>query len=330
MKKKTFISARLDPEWLAKLEPYCEIDHYDWGKANRLLSPDELRQRIPGNEIMIMESDTVTNDMLDLAPELRFIAVCRGSVVNLDVPYAVGKGIQVTNTPGRNADAVADITVCLMIMISRHVREAADYFRDGNWLKTGKKETYLKFQGIELFGRTAGLVGIGAIGSRVAKRLQSFNMKVIGFDPYFPADKAKAFGIELVALDELLKKSDFVSLHAPVTKETQGMLGKKELSLLRSTAYFINTARQELVDDASLIEILKNHKIAGAAIDVYMEEPLPMTSPWYQLDNVLCTPHIGGASQDVIKHQTRMAVQAVIDYCIGKEPEYLLTPVVKK
>ncbi len=329
MTKKTFISARLDPEWLTKLKPYCEIDHYDWGKANRLLDPDELRKRIPGNEILIIESDVVTNDMLDLAPELKFIEICRGGVVNLDVSYAAKKGIKVANTPGRNADAVADLTVCLMIMISRHVREAADLFSSGEWVKTGKREAYLKFQGIELYGRTVGLVGIGAIGSRVAHRLKAFNMNVVAYDPYFPEEKAITAGIELIGLNDLLQRADFINLHAPVTQETRGMLGKKELSLIRPCAYLINTARAELVDDAALIDALSNHRIAGVAVDVYMEEPLPLNSPWYKLDNVLCTPHIGGASMDVIKHQSRMAVQAVIDYCNGKEPEFLVTPLPK-
>jgi len=326
MSRKIFISARLDDNWLKKLNDCGEVDHYDWGKANRLLSAEELKARLPGNEILVIESDTLTNDMIDAVPELKLIVVCRGGVVNVDVAYATQKGILVTNTPGRNADAVADLTVCFMIMISRHVQAASELFRSGQWPKVGKREAYLKFQGIELYGRTAGLVGVGAIGRRVAARLKAFNMKIIAFDPYYPAEKAQAEGINLVELDELASQADFVSLHAPVTPETRCLFGARQIGLMRPDAYFINTARAEVADEAALLKALQNKHIAGAAVDVYLEEPLPTESPWYGLSNVICTPHIGGASQDVIKHQSEMAVQAVLDYCAGKTPEYVVKP----
>jgi len=327
--RKIFISARLDPKWLGKLNSYGQVDYYDWGKANRLLSPEELKTRIQGNEILVIETDTITNDMVDNAPDVKLIVICKGGVVNLDVNYAVSKGIIVANTPGRNADSVADLTVCFMIMISRHVCNAINLFREEQWPIVGKRETYLKFQGYELYGRTAGLVGLGAIGRRVASRLQAFHMRVIAFDPYYSKEKAEEEGIELVDIDTLARQSDFVSLHAPVTPETRGMFGENQLKLMRPDAFFINTARAELTDEVALLSALQNNAIAGAAVDVFMEEPLPPESPWYKLSNVICTPHIGGASLDVIQHQSEMAVQAVIAYCEGKKPEFLVIPSTK-
>lgn len=324
MQRNIFISARLDKKWLEKLESCGTIDHYDWGKAQKLLTSEQLKERLPGNEIVIIETDTLTNEMIDAVPELKLLVVCKGGVVNVDVPYALSKGILVCNTPGRNADAVADLTVCFMIMISRHLLESSDVFRSKEWPKIGKREVYLKFQGIELYGKTAGLIGLGAIGERVATRLHAFNMRLVAYDPFVSINKAQELGVELVDLDELVSISDFVSLHVPVLPETKEMIKAHHFRLMKSSAFFINTARAELVEEAAFLNALRENQISGAAVDVYMEEPLPESSPWYDLPNVICTPHIGGASQDVIMHQSEMAVQAVLDYCAGIRPEYLM------
>jgi phosphoglycerate dehydrogenase-like enzyme len=168
-----------------------------------------------------------------------------------------------------------------------------------------------------------GIVGFGAIGKRVAKRLKGFEMYPIVFDPLISEKEAKSEEVELVGLNDLMSRSDFVSLHAPNTEKTKGLIGRQQISLMKPTAFFINTARAELVDEPALIQALKGKKIAGAAIDVYLEEPLPSDNIWYSLDNVICTPHIGGASNDVILHQSEMAIMSVVDYLEGREPLYI-------
>ena len=155
--------------------------------------------------------------MIERAKRLRQIVVCRGTIINVDLEAASEKGIMVTHTPGRNADAVADLTVCLMLMISRHVADALQGMKEGEWERLGKADTYLKYQGFELFGRVAGLVGLGAIGKRVVRRLQGFNMTAIAFDPYLTSGEAEKCGVELVNLDDLMRRADYVSLHAAVT-----------------------------------------------------------------------------------------------------------------
>jgi len=324
MSKKIFISARLAEEWVAKLYPYGQVDFYDWGKTNRLLEPTELVSRIADADLAIIESDNITAEIIAHAKNLRWIVVCRGTVINVDISAATERGILIANTPGRNADAVADLTVCFMIMISRHVLKAVQSMASGDWVKEGKREIYLRFQGIELYGRTAGLVGLGAIGSRVAERLSAFHMQLLAYDPYVSPSEAQKIGVQLVDLDTLMRQSDFVSLHAPLTEKTRGMIGSHQIGLMKPSAYFINTARAELVDETALINALREHKIAGAAVDVYLEEPLPLGHPWYSLDNVICTPHIGGASKDVVNHQSEMAIKAAIDFLERRIPKHTI------
>ncbi len=326
MGKKVFISARLLPEWVDKLRAYGDVDFYDWGKAGHLLDPQELSDRMADADILVVESDKVTRAMIERATELKQIVVCRGTIINVDLDAAAEREITVTHTPGRNADSVADLTVCLMLMISRHVSEAMQGMKQGEWVRLGKADTYLKYQGFELFGRVAGLVGLGAIGTRVAKRLQSFNMKLIAFDPFIRSEDAQRYGVDLVSLDELMRRSDYVSLHAAVSPDTTGMIGAHELALMKPGAYFVNTARAQLADEAALLDALQNNRIAGAAVDVYLEEPLPLESPWYHIQNALCTPHIGGASNDVILHQSEMAITSVVDFLEGRQPDFVAVP----
>ncbi len=313
-RKKIFISARMDPDCLEKLRSLGDVDHYDWGAAGAMLAPEELGKRMSAAEVMISESDAITAEMMKNAPGLSLIVMCRGTIINVDLEAAEKLGIRVVNTPGRNADSVADLTVAFMIMVARHILPAHASMAAGEWVKLGKRTTYLNFQGTELYDRTAGLVGFGAIGRRVAERLRGFHMKILACDPFVSPEEAGRSNVSLADLDTLFRESDFISLHAAVTSNTRGMIGAREFSLMKPSAYFINTARAELLDEGALIEALQQKRFAGAALDVYMAEPLPLDNPLYTLDNVLCTPHIGGASRDVITHQSRMAVGRVVDF----------------
>lgn len=326
MTKKIFISARLDQTALERIAEFGKVDHYDWGKEGKLLSPEDLENRANGCEILIIESDVLSNKFIDSNPNLKLIVVCKGGVVNVDIAYANSKGVQVAHTPGRNADAVADLTICFMIMLTRHLLPAIKTFSTGDWNKIGKRETYLAFQGYELVGKNIGLVGLGAIGFRVANRLKAFNAQVQAYDPFVSQEQALKYGVNLVSLEALFSHADIISIHAPNLPSTRGMITKELLKRMKPSAYFINTARAELVDEKALLESLQNRNIAGAAVDVFLEEPLPVDSLWYDLPNVVCTPHIGGASKDVIYHQSQMVIQIIEEYCQGKPLSFIAKP----
>lgn len=322
---KIFASARLDPYWLEKLRQRFEVDHHDWFASGGFLPSEEMIDRLQGCRVLITESDTIGKDVLENAPDLRVIVDCRGTPTNIDMETATAQGILVINAPGRNAEAVADLTVALMIMATRNLKPGAEALESGSWYEKGKRWCYITFQGGELPGKTVGLVGLGAIGQLVIQRLRGFDMDFIGFDPYLPEAKAAELGVELVSLNELMERSDFVSLHAPLNNETRGLLGAHEFGLMKPSAYFINTARAAITDEAALIDILMNQRIAGAAIDVFHEEPVPGDYPLLHLDHVVAIPHLGGATREVIAHQSRIGIEGLFKLLEG-DPVNLVNP----
>jgi len=193
------------------------------------------------------------------------------------------------------------------------------------WTLDGESP-YKRFRGCELAGRVLGLVGLGNIGLRVAHMAQAFDMEVISYDPYFSPDKARALNVRMVTLDELASLADVISVHCKVTPETHGLLGKHEFALMKPTAYLINTARAIIVDQEALLDALRNHKIAGAALDVYWYEPLASNHPLLSMDNVTLTPHLGGASIDVPKRHSEMIVDDVLAWLDGEKPQRVFNP----
>jgi len=321
-----FISSRISTHWLEKLSPYFEhIDHYEWSEKG-LLSPEDFRDRSKNAHVIITESDMISNETLLQNPNLFAIADFRGTVINIDVKLATELGIVIMNTPGRNADAVADLTIAFMIMASRKVIPAIKAMEAGLWTKEGKYWMYNTHQGYDLPGKTIGLIGLGAIGKLVAERLAGFKTRIIGYDPYVKKDEIIKYGIELVSKEDVFRQSDFVSLHLPLNNETKGIYGLKELSLMKSSAYLINTSRAAVFIESELIDFLKSGKIAGAAIDVYHTEPLDANYPLFHIPNVICTPHIGGATLDVVNHQCEIGVNSLIQFLEGKTPSNIINP----
>lgn len=322
-----FVSARVAPKWLEVLrERLNVVGHYNWAEeGGRFLPAGELIERLQGCQVLFTESDEITEHILAESPSLCLIAVCRGTVINVDLEAATRHGVAVLNTPARNAFAVADLTVALMVMTARNLIAGADALRAGKWYEGGKRWAYLQFQGDELPGKTVGLVGLGAIGRLVARRLSGFDMTLLGYDPYVSTVEAAAFGVDKVELDDLMRRSDFVSLHAPLNDATRGMLGAHELALMKPSAYLINTARAALVDEEALLETLRERRIAGAGIDVFHREPVPADYPLLHMPHVVAIPHLGGASRDVIAHQSRIAVDSILSFTTG-EPKNVVNP----
>jgi len=310
---KCLILAPFHFDALARLRQLGEVVYESWLDTGQLTDPEELGARLAAEafDVLITEADFIFEETLAAAPGLQFIGVCRGDVgQHVDMDAAAERGVIVVNTPGRNAVAVAELAIGLMLSLARKIPAAHTQIRAGQWQSAVDNLT--KWQGIELYGRTVGLIGYGAIGRAVAKRLLAFEMNVLVYDPYIQPEALNLPPeIHLVALDDLLHQSDFVSLHCPLNEETSGLIGARELALMKPTAYLINTARAALVDEAALLAALREKHLAGAGLDVHLIEPLPPNSPWLQLDSVVLTPHIGGATGDVIRHHSEMIVAEI-------------------
>jgi len=234
-------------------------------------------------------------------------------------------------TPGRNADAVAELAVSFMLLLARNTLRVIGTLRSQTESASDPKEymaRYEKMRGFELGCATVGLVGLGAVARAVARRLTGFGTRILAYDPYAPEDAFAAAGATRLDLDELLATADFVSIHCPVTDETRGLLDARRLARMRRSAYLINTARPDVIDEDALYQALVSGSIAGAALDLLREEPISPTNRFLALDNALVTPHIGGASHDVVRHQTDILMDDVDRWFRGDRPRFLANPAV--
>lgn len=293
------------------LDPW--IDHHPL----RIYAEDDLATRLREEEadILIAEADRCAGPVLEVP--LRVIGSTRGDPTNVDVPGATAAGIPVLHTPGRNADAVAELTVALILAATRHVAASDRDVRAGEMFKDGTIP-YQRFRGTELRGRTAGIVGLGAIGRAVRWRLEGLGMRVIASDPY--ADEATH------DLDALLREADVVTVHAAVTPETEGMIGREQFLLMRDGVVFVNTARAQLHDTDALVDALRGGPLAAAALDHFPNEYLAPEHPLAQLDNVVLTPHIGGATWDTEERHSQMIADDLERLLSGVRPHHIVNP----
>jgi D-3-phosphoglycerate dehydrogenase len=254
--------------------------------------------------------------VLDAAPDLHFLVCCRGGPVNVNVPAATERGITVSSTPGRNAGAAAEHAVTLMLGALRKLPQLQKTLEQGQW----RSDLYAYDDcGAELDGATVGLVGYGAIGRRVARVMVAFGARVVVVDPAIdPA--APPDGTEVVELDELLRQSDVVSLHARLTDQTRGMIGAAEIATMRRGAVLVNTARGGLLDYDAAVDALESGQLGAAAFDVYPVEPLPADSRLLTAPNVVMTPHLAGATKQTAHRAASIAAQAVAAYLSGRDP----------
>jgi phosphoglycerate dehydrogenase-like enzyme len=274
--------------------------------------------------LLVVEVEKVTSRVLEAAQDLELIAVCRGTPSNVDLDRATSRGIPVLHTPGRNAESVADFAIGLMLAAGREICRADRHLRRSGW-HVDDEIPYLHFRGPEIVDKHLALLGCGDIGQAIARRARGLRMNVLAHDPY--VSQAEVDGlVELVSFDELLAHADFLSLHVPVTEETRGMIGWDEISRMKPGAYLINTARADVVVEDALYQALKQERIAGAALDVFWEEPLPADSPWLEVDNVTLTPHIAGAAYGVRVHHTGMIIEDVRAFVDGRRPARVANP----
>jgi len=253
---------------------------------------DFVIEAVKDADIIITQFCPINRKVIDSCPNLKVIGVLRGGIENINLEYATEKGILVYNTPGRNADAVADFTVGGILSECRNIARSCAVVKAGGWKSDYPNRHYIP----DLPGKTVGLVGFGEIGRKVAQRLAGFEVNLLAYDPYFKGEAP--FGVKLVSLEELVSTSDFISLHARMMPETRHMINADVLTKVKPGAYFINTARSGLVDEKALYDALTDGRLVGAFLDVFEEEPTNADYPLVKLDNVTVTPHMAGGSKD--------------------------------
>jgi len=255
------------------------------------LPPDELKKIIKDYDALLVRSATkVTKDIIKNGKRLKVIGRAGVGLDNIDLQAASKCGIIVMNSPGGNTISAAEHTMSLILALSRNIPQANTSTKKGEWERK-------KFMGVELYGKTLGIIGLGKIGTEVAKRSSAFGMKVIAYDPFLSLDKAEELGVESVELKHIFKHSDYISLHSPLTDETKHIINKKAIAGMKKGVRIINCARGGMVDEAALLQGIKNGKVQGAALDVYEKEP-PKDSPLAKCDNVILTPHLGASTEE--------------------------------
>ncbi|MGZ4510577.1 MAG: NAD(P)-dependent oxidoreductase [Mycobacterium sp.] len=319
---RALVTAPLRGPGFAKLRDLADVVYDPWiseleQTPLRIYSAEQLADRISAEaaDIVVVESDSVGGPVFELG--LRAIASTRGDPNNVDIAGATAAGVPVLNTPGRNADAVAEMTVALLLAATRKLLPADADVRSGNIFRDGSIP-YQRFRGWEVAGRTAGLVGLGAVGRATRWRLSGLGLRVIAHDPY--NDDARH------GLDELLGEADVVSLHAPVTDDMVGMIAAPQFAAMRDGVVFLNTARAQLHDTDALVDALRGGKVAAAGLDHFVGEWLPTDHPLVGMPNVVLTPHIGGATWNTEARQAQMVADDLEALLAGRTPAHIVNP----
>jgi len=303
---------------LEKLSPHCDL------RTNQTENPPSASdlEKIASESVVMITylSDKIDSGIIDKGPNLKLIANYGAGFNNIDVAHAAGRRIWVTNTPGVLHETTADLTWAMILGAARNIIPADRYTRE-NRFKGWAANMYL---GGDVYGKTLGVIGCGEIGSAVARRAAGFNMKVLYFNRNrMSEEKEKELNAELVTLEDLLRQSDFVTVHAPLTEQTKDMIGREQFLVMKPTAYFIHTARGKVVDDQALVEALKEGRIAGAALDVYENEPA-LTKGMTELENLMLLPHIGSASHETRNIMADLVADNVLDVLQDKPPRSLV------
>ncbi len=302
--KRVLISDKLSPAAVDIFRTRgIEVD------LNTGLAPAELRAIIGGYDGLAIRSATkVTRELLDAAPDLKVIGRAGIGVDNVDVKTATARGVVVMNTPNGNAITTAEHAIAMMFALARQIPEATTSTRAGKWEKN-------RFMGVELTGKTLGLIGCGNIGSIVADRAHGLRMRVVAYDPYLTEARALALGVEKVELEALLARADIVTLHTPMTDATRNILSADSIARLKRGVRIVNCARGGLIDEAALAEALRSGHVAGAALDVFETEPA-IDSPLFAFDNVVCTPHLGAATAEAQENVALQVAEQMSDFLL--------------
>lgn len=272
-------------------------------------SPEQVIERIDGAEVLVVQGAPVTDEVLDASPDLGLVCCARGGPVNVDIDAVTDRGLPLVTTPGKNAEAVADLTVAFLVMLARVIRKGQRFIDQGGQVDDNWQGAH--FMGHDLRGRTLGIVGFGHIGLLVAKRVRGFGMQTVVYDPYASVEDAEVRRVD--TLDELLRSADFVSLHARATAETESMIDAEALAVMRPGAFLVNTARETLVDEDALDAALAAGHLGGAALDVFTDGEMLARH-----ENVVLTPHVGGATYETLARGADMIAAEIRRFAAGE------------
>jgi len=274
------------------------------------LSPEELKATIGGYDGLVVRSATkVTAEILEHPGKLKVVGRAGSGLDNIDVKAASKKGIVVMNTPGGNTITTAEHALSMMLALSRRIPQATASMKGKKWEKN-------KFMGAEIYNKTLGVVGLGQIGSVVADRARGLKMNVIAYDPYLSPERAAQLKVELVSLDEILKRSDYITIHVPKSTETTYLINKDAFSKMKKGVFVINCARGGIVNEKDLYDAIKEGKVAGAALDVFEKEPPDPDNPLLELEEVICTPHLGASTEEAQENVALAIAEQMVDYLV--------------
>ncbi|WP_224268012.1 2-hydroxyacid dehydrogenase [Haloprofundus salinisoli] len=341
---KTLITANFQDESLARLRDGLgmDVEYMPIAERDGRLPEDEFREHLRDTNVLIVGYEGVPAELLDEAADLQLIACTRGGPdANVDIEAATDRGIPVLYAPGRNAVSVADFTWGQILSAMRNIAHAHHLLHTGTYTGDpqsdaagggsredvtwgmGRDSPYVTLKGPELAGKTVGIAGMGAVGREVAKRARGFEVDLLGYDPYIDAKEMAQYDAEKVDLDDLLRRSDVVTVHVPVTDSTRGLIDANEFETMKESAYFINNARGAIINQEALLEQLRSGGIRGAALDVYDMEPIPDDHPLLDLDNVVTTPHLAGAAEEVIERHSKMLVDDIEAILNSEQPSHV-------
>lgn len=341
---KAFVTARMKDDDVCRLnDAFGEIVFGGWGTNKVKLTEQQLAEAAADADVLIVEFEHVTERVMKAAPGLKLIACCRNEPeASVDIDAASRLGIPVLSGAGRNAISVAEFTIGMMLSLSRNIAVSSyllqhtdeitgmaysknDQLKGPSEWSMDANAPFVRFGGPELYGKILGIVGLGTIGRPVAKLGSAFGMKLYVFDPHQDeASIREQCGGVKVTLEQLMREADFISLHAKVTPETAGLIDRVHLAMMKPTAYIVNTARAAIMDYDALYMACKERRIAGAALDVFPQEPIGPDNPFLSLDNVLLTPHLAGASWDIPSHHSCMVTDDILQFFRGSFPARIM------
>jgi len=317
---KVLLIEKIDEAGLKLLEGISEVKLASGASEETLM--EESRDM---DAIVIRALGRITAKVMDKAPRLKVVGRHGVGVDNIDLEAATRRGILVVYTPEANAEAVADHTMGLIIALSKKIVQ-------GNYALKFKGNWNFRYEqrGIDVYGKTFGIIGLGRIGQRVAKRAKGFDMKVLVYDPYINRDSASKVGVELVDLETLLRSSDFVTIHVPLTEETRKLLSEREFNLMKTGAFLVNTSRGGVVDERAMVKALSTGRVAGAGLDVFEKEPPDPENPLFKFDNVIVTPHMASHTVESLRKMAIEVAEGVVKVLKGETPTNIVNPEVLK
>ena len=346
MKKTMALCTPIPEKKMEFIREHCDITicgELKHGKGN--VTEEMTREECMGHELVVLGDEYAGADTIKAWADsgMKFMGVAKGTPATVDHDAIAAAGLQLSYTPGRNRVAVAEFNIGLMIAVARNLTLSCTGLSKGEHTSAPVDDIYdvpdvknVTFGpldenhpfmdygiGFELYGKKLGIAGYGAIGREVAVRAMAFGMEILAYDPYMPAERIEADGAKAVDLDTMLSESDMISIHLPVLPSTRGMVNKDWFSKMKPTAYVINTARAAVIDQKDFVEALQNKQIAGAAVDVYGQEPVPANHPLLSMRNVVCTPHMAGLTTDVDGWSGSMMGDEVIAYLKGEPRKYI-------